>query len=75
MCLCVCASRESPVEASGAKRSRHISSSDGGQQPYQPSYPEPRTSPQNTTEEKRVIVPAGETHPLLAAKVLVKNTP
>ncbi|MCI4391139.1 hypothetical protein PGIGA_G00130680 [Pangasianodon gigas] len=52
------ASRESPVEVTSAKRSRHISSSDGGQQPYQPSYPEPRTSPQSTTEEKRVIVPA-----------------
>ncbi|KAK3515650.1 hypothetical protein QTP70_026428 [Hemibagrus guttatus] len=52
------ASRESPVEVSSAKRSRHISSSDGGQQPYQPSYQEPRTSPQSTTEEKRVIVPA-----------------
>ncbi|KAF4076189.1 hypothetical protein AMELA_G00227580 [Ameiurus melas] len=52
------ASRESPVEVSAAKRSRHISSTDGGQQPYQPSYPEPRTSPQSTTEEKRVIVPA-----------------
>ncbi|XP_027011388.1 fli-1 proto-oncogene, ETS transcription factor-related sequence isoform X2 [Tachysurus fulvidraco] len=52
------ASRESPVEVSSAKRGRHISSSDGGQQPYQPSYQEPRTSPQSTTEEKRVIVPA-----------------
>ncbi|XP_022518291.1 fli-1 proto-oncogene, ETS transcription factor-related sequence isoform X2 [Astyanax mexicanus] len=58
------ASRESPVECSAAKRSRHISSSDGSQLGYQSSYPEPRTSPQaptppsNTTDEKRVIVPA-----------------
>ncbi|KAI4889444.1 hypothetical protein NFI96_021263, partial [Prochilodus magdalenae] len=58
------ASRESPVECSGAKRSRHISSSDGSQLGYQASYPEPQTSPQaptppsSTTEEKRVIVPA-----------------
>ncbi|XP_072548635.1 fli-1 proto-oncogene, ETS transcription factor-related sequence isoform X2 [Salminus brasiliensis] len=59
------ASRESPVECSGAKRSRHISSSDGSQLGYQGSYPpEPRASPQaptppsSTTEEKRVIVPA-----------------
>ncbi|KAL6462407.1 hypothetical protein MHYP_G00288290 [Metynnis hypsauchen] len=58
------ASRESPVECSGAKRSRHISSSDGSQLGYQASYPEPRTSPQaptppsSNTDEKRVIVPA-----------------
>ncbi|XP_062842149.1 fli-1 proto-oncogene, ETS transcription factor-related sequence isoform X2 [Trichomycterus rosablanca] len=50
---------ESPVEVSAAKRSRHISSTDGGQPPYHPStYPEQRSSPQNSTEEKRVIVPA-----------------
>lgn len=60
LCVCVCVSRESPVEVSVAKRSRHVSSSDGGQQAYQASYPEPRASPQSTTEEKRVIVPAGE---------------
>ncbi|XP_026861131.2 fli-1 proto-oncogene, ETS transcription factor-related sequence isoform X3 [Electrophorus electricus] len=58
------ASRQSPVECSGTRRSRHISSTDGAQLPYQASYPEPRTSPQSatppssTTEEKRVIVPA-----------------
>lgn len=61
----VCASRESPVDCSVTKRSRHMSN-DGGPMPYQPSYPEPRISPQTTTpsssatEEKRVIVPAGE---------------
>ncbi|KAJ8289726.1 hypothetical protein GJAV_G00004570 [Gymnothorax javanicus] len=57
-------SRESPVDCSVSRRSRHISSSEGEQLAYQTSYPEPRTSPQttappnNTTEEKRVIVPA-----------------
>ncbi|KAJ8384453.1 hypothetical protein AAFF_G00204740 [Aldrovandia affinis] len=59
-----CESRESPVDCSVSKRSRHISSSEGDQLAYQASYPEPRASPQNaappssTTEEKRVIVPA-----------------
>ncbi|XP_022074566.1 fli-1 proto-oncogene, ETS transcription factor-related sequence isoform X3 [Acanthochromis polyacanthus] len=56
-------SRESPVDCSVTKRSRHMSS-DGAPLPYQASYPEPRVSPQtatppsSTTEEKRVIVPA-----------------
>uniref|UniRef100_H3CH23 Fli-1 proto-oncogene, ETS transcription factor-related sequence n=1 Tax=Tetraodon nigroviridis TaxID=99883 RepID=H3CH23_TETNG len=55
--------RESPVDCSVTKRSRHMSS-EGGPMPFQPSYPEPRISPQTTTpsssatEEKRVIVPA-----------------
>lgn len=58
-------SRESPVDCSVTKRSRHMSS-EGAPLPFQPSYPEPRLSPQTTTppsgttEEKRVIVPAGE---------------
>ncbi|XP_012673471.1 fli-1 proto-oncogene, ETS transcription factor-related sequence isoform X3 [Clupea harengus] len=57
-------SRESPVDCSVTKRTRHMSNSDGGQLAYQASYPEARTSPQTTTppssatEEKRVIVPA-----------------
>ncbi|CAB1333459.1 unnamed protein product [Coregonus sp. 'balchen'] len=57
-------SRESPVNCSVTKRSRHMSSNDGGQLAYQASYPEPRASPQtvtppnSATEEKRVIVPA-----------------
>ncbi|KAE8289149.1 Retroviral integration site protein Fli-1-like protein [Larimichthys crocea] len=56
-------SRESPVDCSVTKRSRHMSN-DGTPMPYQASYPEPRVSPQtttppsSTTEEKRVIVPA-----------------
>uniref|UniRef100_A0A3Q3IZM0 Fli-1 proto-oncogene, ETS transcription factor b n=1 Tax=Monopterus albus TaxID=43700 RepID=A0A3Q3IZM0_MONAL len=56
-------SRESPVDCSVTKRSRHMSN-DGAPMPYQASYPEPRVSPQtttppsNATEEKRVIVPA-----------------
>ncbi|XP_030014815.1 fli-1 proto-oncogene, ETS transcription factor-related sequence isoform X2 [Sphaeramia orbicularis] len=56
-------SRESPVDCSVTKRSRHMSS-DGAQMGYQGSYTEPRVSPQtatppsSTTEEKRVIVPA-----------------
>ncbi|KAM9309292.1 fli-1 proto-oncogene, ETS transcription factor-related sequence isoform 2-T2 [Pholidichthys leucotaenia] len=57
-------SRESPVDCSVTKRSRHVSS-DGAPVAYQGSYPEPRISPQPTTppnggasEEKRVIVPA-----------------
>ncbi|XP_071326399.1 fli-1 proto-oncogene, ETS transcription factor-related sequence isoform X4 [Trachinotus anak] len=56
-------SRESPVDCSVTKRSRHMSN-DGAQMPYQASYAEPRVSPQtatppsSTTEEKRVIVPA-----------------
>uniref|UniRef100_A0A3Q1CHM5 Fli-1 proto-oncogene, ETS transcription factor b n=1 Tax=Amphiprion ocellaris TaxID=80972 RepID=A0A3Q1CHM5_AMPOC len=56
-------SRESPVDCSVTKRSRHMSS-DGAPLPYQASYPEPRVSPQtatppsSATEEKRVIVPA-----------------
>ncbi|KAM7421394.1 hypothetical protein PAMA_015497 [Pampus argenteus] len=56
-------SRESPVDCSVTKRSRHMSN-DGAPMPYQASYPEPRvtpptaTPPSNTTEEKRVIVPA-----------------
>lgn len=60
-----CPSRESPVDCSVTKRSRHMSN-DGTPMPYQASYPEPRVSPQtttppsSTTEEKRVIVPAGE---------------
>uniref|UniRef100_A0AAY5LD37 Fli-1 proto-oncogene, ETS transcription factor b n=1 Tax=Esox lucius TaxID=8010 RepID=A0AAY5LD37_ESOLU len=55
-------SRQSPVDCSVTKRSRHMSSND--QLAYQTSYPEPRTSPQtatppnSATEEKRVIVPA-----------------
>ncbi|XP_061885211.1 fli-1 proto-oncogene, ETS transcription factor-related sequence isoform X3 [Entelurus aequoreus] len=54
---------ESPVDCSVTKRSRHMSN-DGVTTAYQPSYTEPRVSPQNatppssTTEEKRVIVPA-----------------
>ncbi|KTF80600.1 hypothetical protein cypCar_00024796 [Cyprinus carpio] len=57
-------SRESPVDCSVTKRTRHMSNSDGGPLAYQAPYPEPRSSPQNatppssTTEEKRVIVPA-----------------
>ncbi|XDV40724.1 hypothetical protein PO909_009746 [Leuciscus waleckii] len=57
-------SRESPVDCSVTKRTRHMSNSDGGPLAYQASYPEPRSSPQNATppssvtEEKRVIVPA-----------------
>ncbi|XP_062394641.1 fli-1 proto-oncogene, ETS transcription factor-related sequence isoform X3 [Sardina pilchardus] len=57
-------SRESPVDCSVTKRTRHMSNNDGGQLAYQASYPEPRSSPQtttppsSTTEEKRVIVPA-----------------
>ncbi|KTF87967.1 hypothetical protein cypCar_00026606 [Cyprinus carpio] len=57
-------SRESPVDCSVTKRTRHMSNSDGGPLAYQASYPEPRSSPQTTTppssatEEKRVIVPA-----------------
>lgn len=60
-----CSSRESPVDCSVTKRSRHMSN-DGAPMPYQASYPEPRVSPQtatppsNATEEKRVIVPAGK---------------
>ncbi|XP_028985599.1 fli-1 proto-oncogene, ETS transcription factor-related sequence isoform X2 [Betta splendens] len=56
-------SRESPVDCSVTKRSRHMSS-DGTPMSYQTSYPEPRVSPQTSTppssgaEEKRVIVPA-----------------
>uniref|UniRef100_A0A3B4XY89 Fli-1 proto-oncogene, ETS transcription factor-related sequence n=1 Tax=Seriola lalandi dorsalis TaxID=1841481 RepID=A0A3B4XY89_SERLL len=56
-------SRESPVDCSVTKRSRHMSN-DGAPMPYQASYVEPRVSPQtsnppsSTTEEKRVIVPA-----------------
>ncbi|XP_049902971.1 fli-1 proto-oncogene, ETS transcription factor-related sequence isoform X3 [Epinephelus moara] len=56
-------SRESPVDCSVTKRSRHVSN-DSAPMPYQASYPEPRVSPQtatppsSTTEEKRVIVPA-----------------
>uniref|UniRef100_A0A3Q3LVH7 Fli-1 proto-oncogene, ETS transcription factor-related sequence n=1 Tax=Mastacembelus armatus TaxID=205130 RepID=A0A3Q3LVH7_9TELE len=56
-------SRESPVDCSVTKRSRHMSN-DGAPMQYQASYPEPRVSPQtatppsSTTEEKRVIVPA-----------------
>lgn len=58
-------SRESPVDCSVTKRSRHMSN-DGAAMPYQATYVEPRVSPQttsppsSTTEEKRVIVPAGE---------------
>uniref|UniRef100_A0A673FM79 Fli-1 proto-oncogene, ETS transcription factor b n=1 Tax=Sinocyclocheilus rhinocerous TaxID=307959 RepID=A0A673FM79_9TELE len=57
-------SRESPVDCSVTKRTRHMSNSDGGPLAYQASYPEPRSSPQtvtppsSATEEKRVIVPA-----------------
>ncbi|KAM6967875.1 fli-1 proto-oncogene, ETS transcription factor-related sequence isoform 2-T2 [Aplochiton taeniatus] len=58
-------SRESPVDCSVTKRTRHMSSNDGGQGlDHQGSYPEPRVSPQTATppnnapEEKRVIVPA-----------------
>ncbi|XP_061573369.1 fli-1 proto-oncogene, ETS transcription factor-related sequence isoform X1 [Cololabis saira] len=56
-------SRESPVDCSVTKRSRHVSD-DGAPMLYQTQYPEPRVSPQTTsplsnpTEEKRVIVPA-----------------
>ncbi|KAM8870711.1 fli-1 proto-oncogene, ETS transcription factor-related sequence isoform 3-T3 [Spinachia spinachia] len=63
-------SRESPVDCSVAKRSRHVSN-DGAPMPYQSTYAEPRASPQaaplpplpppppaGPTEEKRVIVPA-----------------
>nr|WKN12647.1 Fli1b [Photocorynus spiniceps] len=58
--------RESPVDCSVAKHSRHMSNNDGPPMPYQASYAEPRVSPQNAnppsgaTEEKRVIVPAPE---------------
>ncbi|KAM8826586.1 fli-1 proto-oncogene, ETS transcription factor-related sequence isoform 3-T3 [Synchiropus picturatus] len=56
-------SRESPVDCSVTKRSRHMSN-DGALMSYPPSYPEHRVSPpatsppSSTTEEKRVIVPA-----------------
>ncbi|XP_067094190.1 fli-1 proto-oncogene, ETS transcription factor-related sequence isoform X1 [Osmerus mordax] len=55
---------ESPVDCSVTKRSRHMSSNEGSELAYHPSYTEPRTSPQiasppnSATEEKRVIVPA-----------------
>uniref|UniRef100_A0A3B4AEX4 Uncharacterized protein n=1 Tax=Periophthalmus magnuspinnatus TaxID=409849 RepID=A0A3B4AEX4_9GOBI len=52
-------SRESPVDCSVTKRSRHISSD--GSMSYQPyTNPNPNTSspPGGSTEEKRVIVPA-----------------
>uniref|UniRef100_A0A672HZ77 Fli-1 proto-oncogene, ETS transcription factor b n=1 Tax=Salarias fasciatus TaxID=181472 RepID=A0A672HZ77_SALFA len=56
-------SRESPVDCSVAKRSRHTSGggSGGDPMPYHTSYSDPRVSPQTPTpptEEKRVIVPA-----------------
>ncbi|XP_048859679.1 retroviral integration site protein Fli-1 homolog isoform X2 [Brienomyrus brachyistius] len=57
-------SRESPVDCSLTKRSRHISGSEAGQLAYQAAFSETRTSPQttaahnSTTDEKRVIVPA-----------------
>lgn len=60
-----CSSRESPVDCSVTKRSRHVSDEEAPML-YQSSYQEPRVSPQTTTppssatEEKRVIVPAGE---------------
>ncbi|XP_011484068.1 Friend leukemia integration 1 transcription factor isoform X1 [Oryzias latipes] len=56
-------SRESPVDCSVTKRSRHVSDEEAPML-YQSSYQEPRVSPQTTTppssatEEKRVIVPA-----------------
>ncbi|XP_018582542.2 fli-1 proto-oncogene, ETS transcription factor-related sequence isoform X1 [Scleropages formosus] len=57
-------SRESPVDCSVSKRSRHMSNSEASQMAYQSSYPEQRTSPQSNVppnsnaDEKRVIVPA-----------------
>lgn len=53
-------SRESPVDCSVTKRSRHGSAADSGQVGYQTSYPDPVPAPPITTEEKRVIVPAGQ---------------
>uniref|UniRef100_A0A3Q4MDR8 Fli-1 proto-oncogene, ETS transcription factor-related sequence n=1 Tax=Neolamprologus brichardi TaxID=32507 RepID=A0A3Q4MDR8_NEOBR len=57
-------SRESPVDCSVTKRSRHMSNEGATMQYQASSYTEPRVSPQATTppssatEEKRVIVPA-----------------
>ncbi|MBN3325753.1 ERG regulator, partial [Atractosteus spatula] len=56
-------SRESPVDCSVTKRTRIANSTDGNHLIYQNSYPEQRSSPQNTAvssnnDEKRVIVPA-----------------
>ncbi|XP_026040176.1 fli-1 proto-oncogene, ETS transcription factor-related sequence isoform X3 [Astatotilapia calliptera] len=57
-------SRESPVDCSVTKRSRHMSNEGASMQYQASSYTEPRVSPQATTppssatEEKRVIVPA-----------------
>uniref|UniRef100_A0A3B4AEV9 Uncharacterized protein n=1 Tax=Periophthalmus magnuspinnatus TaxID=409849 RepID=A0A3B4AEV9_9GOBI len=50
-------SRESPVDCSVTKRSRHISSD--GSMSYQPYSPQSsNATPTSSTEEKRVIVPA-----------------
>uniref|UniRef100_A0A3B4GVU1 Fli-1 proto-oncogene, ETS transcription factor b n=1 Tax=Pundamilia nyererei TaxID=303518 RepID=A0A3B4GVU1_9CICH len=57
-------SRESPVDCSVTKRSRHMSNEGASMQYQASSYTESRVSPQATTppssatEEKRVIVPA-----------------
>ncbi|CAL8288713.1 unnamed protein product [Merluccius merluccius] len=51
-------SRESPVDCSVTKRSRHGSAADSGQVGYQTSYPDPVPAAPITMEEKRVIVPA-----------------
>ncbi|XP_039626478.1 fli-1 proto-oncogene, ETS transcription factor-related sequence isoform X1 [Polypterus senegalus] len=56
-------SRESPVDCSVTKRNRIVNNSEAGQMGYHTTYQEQRGSPptnppSNTTEEKRVIVPA-----------------
>ncbi|KAJ3597557.1 hypothetical protein NHX12_001080 [Muraenolepis orangiensis] len=50
--------RESPVDCSVTKRSRHDSAADSGQVGYQTTYTDPVPAPPIATEEKRVIVPA-----------------
>ncbi|MGH0173723.1 UNVERIFIED_CONTAM: hypothetical protein FKN15_010621 [Acipenser sinensis] len=57
-------SRESPVDCSVTKRNRIVNNAEANHLGYQTSYQEQRNPPQtntpsSTTEEKRVIVPAG----------------
>lgn len=58
--------RESPVDCSVTKRNRIVNNAEANHLGYQTSYQEQRNPPQtntpsSTTEEKRVIVPAGKT--------------
>lgn len=69
-CLCVLCSRESPVDCSVGKCNKLVGSNDVSQMNYGSYMDEKNAPPPNmTTNERRVIVPAGENNLLTSCTV------